>query len=245
MSIVLHQFAFSHFNEKARWALTYKNVPHERDTYLPGPHMPAIKKLTGGTQTPVLQRDGSYIAGSAEIIDSLENSHPQPALYPADSALRAEALEMQTHWDAVIGPAVRTVVFSSLVNNGNYLVAMFGGSKGLVKRLAYRATFPLAKPLIAKGNGVTDPENVRRSFIIAREALDQVAEQTQKTGFMVGAGFSVADLTAASLLAPIADVQHPDMCRPKPMPDDFAAIVAQFSDHPGVAWVNGTYEGFR
>lgn len=245
MSIVLHQFAFSHFNEKARWALTYKNVPHERDTYLPGPHMPAIKKLSGSTQTPVLQRGGSCIAGSAEIIDSLESSHPQPALYPSEPALRAEALELQAHWDAVIGPAVRTVVFSSLVNNGNYLVAMFGGSKGWLKRMAYRATFPLAKPLIAKGNGVTDPENVRKSFDISGDALDQVAERTQATGYMVGEHFSVADLTAASLLAPIADVQHPDMCRPKPMPDDFAAIIAQFSDHPGVAWVNATYERFR
>ena len=31
--ITLHQFLYSHFNEKARWALAFKGVPHERRSY--------------------------------------------------------------------------------------------------------------------------------------------------------------------------------------------------------------------
>lgn len=51
--IVLHQFAFSHFNEKARWALQYKGVDYKRESYLPSLHMPQIKKLSGQSYTPV------------------------------------------------------------------------------------------------------------------------------------------------------------------------------------------------
>ncbi|MEM9620549.1 MAG: glutathione S-transferase family protein [Pseudomonadota bacterium] len=245
MSLQLHQFAFSHFNEKARWALSFKQLDHERIDYLPGPHMRAIKQISGQTQTPVLQSGAHYIPGSADIIDYLEQTYPEPALYPQDPAAREAALQLQQHWDTEVGPAVRSVVFSSLVNNGNYLVSMFASSKGRLKQLAYRATLPLARPLIAKGNGVDDPANVRRCFVATQEALDDVVSATAGTGYMVGDSFSVADLTVAALLAPIADVAHPDMCRPKPMPADFAAIIGQFSDHPGVAWVNSIYARHR
>jgi hypothetical protein len=33
---VLFQFTYSHFNEKARWALDLKHVPHVRHSLLPG-----------------------------------------------------------------------------------------------------------------------------------------------------------------------------------------------------------------
>src|SRR6185503_21320125 len=39
---VLWQFRFSHFNEKARWALDWKRVPHTRSSLLPGWHFPQI-----------------------------------------------------------------------------------------------------------------------------------------------------------------------------------------------------------
>ena len=35
---LLLQFTFSHYNEKARWALDFKRVPHVRRSLIPGPH---------------------------------------------------------------------------------------------------------------------------------------------------------------------------------------------------------------
>ena len=51
----LFQFAFSHYNEKARWALDWKRVPHRRRSLLPGPHRPVVQRLTGQSQVPVLR----------------------------------------------------------------------------------------------------------------------------------------------------------------------------------------------
>ena len=94
MAVVLHQFNFSHFNDKARWALSYKGVEYTRETYLPGPHMPAIRKLSGQTSTPVLDWHGKVIAGSAAVIAHLELAAPSPALIPADERLAQQALAL-------------------------------------------------------------------------------------------------------------------------------------------------------
>ncbi|MEQ8861159.1 MAG: glutathione S-transferase N-terminal domain-containing protein [Pseudomonadales bacterium] len=245
MTLRLHQFAASHFNEKVRWALDFKGLAHERVSYLPGPHIPAIRRLSGQTQTPVLELDGRVISGSANIIDVLEERQPDPALYPGDAGLRGAALDLQGRFDETVGPAVRTVVFSELINDGAYLCRMFAGSKSWPKRLAYRAAFPLARGLIAKGNGVDRAENVTRCFAETALALDRVAEQVQNSGYLIGTGFSVADLTAAALLAPIADLAHPDMARPRPVPDAYAELVGQYRDHPAIAWVKRIYDLHR
>ncbi len=245
MNILLHQFEFSHFNDKARWALNFKNVEHERRSYLPGPHMPAIKKLAGSSQTPVLQIGDEIVAGSAGIIDRLETAYPDPALYPADPELRAEALELQAEFDKHVGPATRTVLFNELVNEGSYLCAMFARKASRPRQILYRATFPLARGLIAKGNGTTDPENVQRCTALVDSTLDSVYQRVANTGYMVGDCFSVADLTAAALLAPLANPQHPDMARPQPVPESVAKLLANYQNHPTIAWVGEMYERHR
>jgi glutathione S-transferase len=69
--IELLQFRHSPYNEKIRWALDLKRVPHRRRSLLPGPHMGVVKKLTGRTQTPVLvMADGTAINGSARHASS-------------------------------------------------------------------------------------------------------------------------------------------------------------------------------
>ncbi|MFT4570580.1 MAG: glutathione S-transferase [Hyphomicrobiaceae bacterium] len=245
MSITLHQFEMSHFNDKARWALAFKGLEHTRESYLPGPHMVLIRRLSGQVQTPVLVVDNDTIPGTAAIIDRLERDHPTPALYPSDPAERAEALAVQERFDNEVGPATRTVIFSELINEDAYLASMFGGSVSALKRSLYRASLPLAKPMIAKGNGTADPENVRRCLERTQVALDEIAERTVATGFMVGDSFSVADLTAAALMAPISNPTHPDMARPQPVPPSIQALVSNYADHPAVGWVNRMYAEHR
>jgi glutathione S-transferase len=79
----------------------------------------------------------------------------------------------------------------------------------------------------------------------ARWALDWVAKESAATGQLVGDRFTVADLTAASLLAPLVELDHPDMNRPRPAPDAVLAFYALFADHPGTAWVRDQYRRHR
>lgn len=244
MAVILHQFPYSHFNEKARWALAYKGVDCTRQGYLPGPHMPQIKKLSGQSQTPVLDWHGDIVAGSAAIIDRLESEIADNPLYPSDPELKTKVLSKQSELDAELGPATRTVLFSAMIGEGGYLTSMFSTGKPLPVRWFYRATFPLAKGLIAKGNGV-NPENIAHCREVTAKMLDQIDEDTKETGYLVGESFTVADLTAAALCAPLANPTHVDMARPQPVPESIQAILDEYKNHPAIAWVNRMYELHR
>lgn len=243
-SLVLHQFFASHFNEKARWTLDYKHLPHDRVSYLPGPHMPSIKKLTGGSvsTTPVLAADDTITQGSSGIIAYLEQHYPEQPLIPANSDA---ALNWQSRLDEELGPAVRTVVFSALVEEPGHLAATFSGNKPLLKRAAYRAMLPLVLPVIKKANGVDSEENIKRCFDLTAKYLNEIAREVNDTGYLVGDSFTVADLSAAALLAPLAQVDYPDMRRPEPIPERLKTLTASYDNHPAIHWVRKMYTEHR
>ncbi len=243
--LILHQFVASHFNEKVRWALDYKAVPHERLSYLPGPHRVPIKALSGGpVTTPLLQHDEGTISGSASIIDWLEGRFPTPALYPVDAAQRKAALAWQERFDEVVGPATRTAVFSVFIHEPAHLVATFAAGKPWLKRVGYRALLPLAMPLIKKGNGVY-PDNIEKSLMLVQDTLDEVAGVIKPCGYVVGESFTIADLVTASLLAPLAEIDHPDMKRAQPVPAGLTSLVSRWRDHAAIRWVQKMYSQHR
>ena len=162
--LVLHQFLYSHFNEKARWALDFKGVPHQRRPYLPGPHRPAMQKLSGQGQTPVLTIGAEVISGSARIIDSLETRYPEPALYPVDPSARTEALALQKRFDEEVGPAVRTALFSVLIDEGGYLTRMFARDASAPVRMLYRGNLPTGAGYDREGQRRNGPG--QRSMVI-------------------------------------------------------------------------------
>lgn len=244
-TVVLHQFASSHYNEKARWGLDWKGVVHRRETYLPGPHAPQMKRLSGQNATPVLCLDGAVIAGSAAILDALEQRFPERPLYPVDPALRERALAIQRDFDAEVGVAARTAAFSVLLEEPDYLCATFAGHRSWPVRALYRATLPALAALIAKANGVTDAVAVERAFERTQRALDFVAREVGPSGYLVGDAFSVADLCCASLLAVLVDPPHPDMSHPQPVPARIEAFLARFAQHPAAAWVLEQYARHR
>src|SRR5207244_470877 len=122
---VLWQFTYSHFNEKARWALDFKGVPHVRRSLLPGPHAVKIRRMTGQSAVPVLELDGRAIHDSSRIIAALEEAYPDPPLYPRDQADRRRAIELEDFLDDELGPHIRRYAFYLLLPFPDTVVAMF------------------------------------------------------------------------------------------------------------------------
>lgn len=243
--LVLHQFRASHFNDKARWALAHKGLPHRRISYLPGPHQVPIRKLSGQTSTPVLVMAGNVFAGSAQIIDALEGAFPDNPLYPADARLRAEALAIQSRFDAQVGPATRTAAFTVFVRELSYVSRLFAHGEPALKQNLYRAALPLVRPLMAKANGVADANNVREAFDTVAATLDWIATSVRDRSVLVGESFSVADLTVAALMSPLVALDHPDMAPPPPLPPRLEQFYARWRDHPGLEWVRTQYRLHR
>jgi glutathione S-transferase len=242
----LFQFRFSHYNEKVRWALDYKGLPHRRTDLLPGPHRGVVRRLTGASQTPVLRMNSEYVAGSAEIIERLELIFAEaPSLYPTDPQARARALELARHFDFVVGPAARIVVFVAMLPTPDYVARMFAQDQPASRRALYRAVFPFAKGLIRRANGIDGAEAIAEAERLLAQNMDSLAKLTYKSRYLAGGAFSIADLTAAALLAPLIDPPHPDMQKPRPLPARLAELTAKCQDHPAGRWVLDIYERHR
>lgn len=244
-SVVLHQFAYSHFNEKARWALDWKGVPHVRRTHLPGPHAPAMLRLSGQTATPVLVIDGQAVAGSARILSVLEERFPERPLLPEDPALRQRILAFEERFDREVGPAARTVLFSELIREPGYVCRVFAGHRSLPVRALYRAAFPVTGPIMARSNGVADAGSIERAFAVVDRTLEEVARAVGGGGGLFGSAFTQGDLVCAALLGVLHDPEHPDMKRPEPMPERVASLLARYAPHPAMQWVAEQYRKHR
>ena len=245
MDVELLQFHYSPYNEKARWALDLKRLPHRRRALMPGPHMGAVRRHTGQTATPAVRFDEHWVAGSANILQELERRVPEPPLFPVDAALRAEALRIERWFDEDIGPRTRRAVLATVIEHGGYVARLFGQDKGPIVRGLYTLIFPLARARIAAGNGLTGPEAVADGWQAMREAMAFVAERTAATGYLVGDRFGVADLTAASFLATAADPPGSPMERPKPRPASLQRWLDAWQDEPAVAWTRTIYARHR
>lgn len=244
--LTLLQFRYSHYNEKARWALDWKRLPHRRVSLLPGPHVPKIRRLTGGaTTTPVLLVGDRVVAGSAAILEEIERLAPEPALVPHDPELRRRALEIQSHFDAEVGTRTRRALFAVMLDDHDYFCRVFSQHRSGPVRALYRAFFPLAAPVVRRGVGLGAPGAAEEALEGVGAALDLVAKETAATGHLVGDRFTIADLTAASLLAVLVELDHPDMDRPRPAPPALARFYTRFEQHPGIAWVREQYRLHR
>jgi len=241
---VLWQFTHSHFNEKARWALDFKHIRHERRSLLPGPHLLKIKRMTGQTAVPVLILNGRTIFDSSRIIEALEQSHSALPLYPADPAERARALELENFLDEELGPYDRRWMFHVTLDYPAYVAELFACDASPPARLAYRVAFPALVPLLKRAMDITPATaEIARQKTLA--ALDRIERELQPSGYLVGDRFTVADLTAAALCAPLLMPPEFPYPRPASSPEPVEQMMASVAGHPAMRWVADIYSRHR
>jgi glutathione S-transferase len=85
-------------------------------------------------------------------------------------------------------------------------------------------------------------EGAARSRVKLAEALDRLTGELQPSGYLVGSGFTIADLTASALLFPLvwpAELQYD-----YPAPPD-SPFMRSFATHPALDWIRGIYSRHR
>ena len=203
-----------------------------------------IMRLSGQRAVPVVRIDGRVISGSASIVDWLEHAHPNPALYPEDSAQRREALELQRWLDDEVGPAARRALFFDLLADGGYAARCFTVDRGGVVPAVFRTLFPVTRIIMERDMQI-DAAGAERGREVMRQALDLVADRGARTGFLVGERFSVADLTAAALLSVVRFPAESPVLLPEPRPEGVRRWLARWAALPGTEWVADTYRRHR
>jgi glutathione S-transferase len=245
VSIVLWHIELSHYSEKARWALDYKGIPHERRVPMPGLHGIRALVLTRGAQRrlPVLELDGRRIGDSTAIIAALEEHTPEPPLYPADPALRARALDLEEWFDEQLAPSLRRYVWHHTLPDSDAVVAAVFTRPQPVRERLLRVIAPLVRPAVRRDYDVSEETAVRaRAEVVA--AMDHLESELLPSGYLVGDGFTVADLTAAALFTPLlAPPQRP--YAPETVAGPVLELREELSARPGSEWVMEMYARHR
>ena len=237
---ILWQYAFSNFNEKARWALDHKGVAHVRRSLLPGSPR-QIQFMIRGT-LPVLELDGERIMDSSAIIAALEERFDGPSLYPADAEARRQALELEDFFDEHAGHEVRRVFFWEARDDVALMTAVMSADQPRWAKLFLRAGFPIGWQVMKRRYRFYE-EDAAGAHDAIRVALDRIEDEREGREYLVGDSFTVADLTAAALLYPLAlplpefPYRLPEI-PPTPNLDELRA-------HPAVGWIRDTWRARR
>lgn len=192
---------------------------------------------------PVLDLEGERLVDSTRIIQELERRHPEPPLYPTDPGERGRALELEDYFDERVGHEVRRALFFEQRGNLEYLSAFLTTGRGPATRRLYKVlmSVPGSTSYAVRRYRFYAPDAERAERNIA-DALDRIVSEQGPEGYLVGSRFMVADLTAASLLYPLAWPAELQYEYPPP-PD--SRLLRTFDKHPGVEWVREMYRRHR
>jgi len=245
---VLYVFAISHYCERARWALDFLGIEYELRHLAPGSHVQAAKKLGApGSSLPILTSSDGVVQGSAAIIDWADSAVAEPArrLGP-DPAQRNECLEIEARLGDVAGVHVRRYYYSeALVDHPDTVRPIFTQDLEPAERQSVEENWGVVRQLMM---GAMDlgPEQRLESRRIVENELDWFdGLLADGRGFLLGDRFSRADITAASLLAPLAlPKEHPTYGILE-VPPLARADLASWAERPTLAWVREMYRGYR
>lgn len=240
---VLWQLRFSHFNEKARWALDYKRVPHRRRSLAPGLHTRRSKQLGGRGTTPVLVIDDEVIGDTTEIVARLEKRNPDPPLYPDTETERKAALDLEEHFDIELGPGLRSAIFHAILPDRRVTVALTTQGLAPVHRIVFNATYPMVRRAVDRGIQADDAtaERGRQQTVAALDLIEAELEGD----YLVGNRFSVADLTAAALLCPLVAPPQFAYQWPAAWPDEWEQFRRSLADRRAYRWVEEMFSRHR
>lgn len=241
---VLWQLRLSHYNEKARWALDHKRVPHVRRTALPAFHVATAMRLNRQQTMPILIIDGRTVGDSEEIVEVLEKRNPEPALYPDDVAERGRALELERFLDTELGPHVRRIyLFHMLAERPTELRDVYTIPAGRLATATYDAMFGATKSAMRRTMNI-EPDAVERSGARVVAALERIEDELGGGEYLVGSRFGIADLTAASLLFPVLRPAEYQYAYPPTSPG-LEAFREDLANRPAFAWLQGIWRRHR
>jgi len=221
--------AFSHYVEKARWALERFAVPYDDQRVLPFFHFAAVYRVHGGKQgradrassrfsTPVLRTDdGRLFCDSADILHYVSDRFaPAGAeLYPTP-----EVAELEQYLHDEFGPHTRRAAYGLFFDQPHLLHAVAEHNVDRVQAGLFKTAYPLVKRGLQKALGV-DPKRVQRSIDKTWRELEVISERlSDGRPYLLGDRFTAADLAFASLAAPAV------------VPPEYSAWLPPLADFP-------------
>ncbi|MCB9749727.1 MAG: glutathione S-transferase [Myxococcales bacterium] len=195
---------FSHYCEKARWALERCGVEFEEDGHPPLLHWIAVRRAGGRRTVPILVTPGGpTLCESADIVRWADRQAPAGrGLYPRERAARTDIDALIEIFDNKLGPATRRWGYGQLLGRPGDMRRLLTRD---VPRLEARAASLGVRPIssVIRRAMRIDAAGVQRSLARIESVFSLVGERlADGRPFLTGDAFTAADLTFASLAAP-------------------------------------------
>lgn len=241
----LYVFAISHYCEKARWALDYLGVEYEIKYLAPGLHAERMMSLgAGDTSLPALVYDGSLIQGSSDIISWAESAPNNGRTldcepYPLISDITSRV-------DDVLGVHVRRMYYSeALVEHPETVLPIFADYLGDEEAALLREIWELVVAAMTEKMDL-GAEQWRESRDIVLQQLDWFDRLLgDGRDYLLGDTFTRVDLSAASILAPLAIApEHPTYGNLQ-VPPRIGQDVVEWQSRPTSQFVARVYRRHR
>jgi glutathione S-transferase len=224
-------FPPSHFCERARWALDNAGIAYSEARWAVGVHLPLIKRLAPASTLPILDVGGTVIQGSDRILDWTR-------LAGADEAV-------ETRFEQQIAPLVRQYLYATLLadRRSGVLSSLLDGVPRW-QRVACRTLWPITRRMMAASMAAhPEIEPVLKGRLDAE--FTWFEQRLGSAPYLGGESFGRADLTAASLLSPLAMPAHGPSFRHVRLRAHVAATLADWRQRPALRWVSRVYEQHR
>lgn len=201
----LYQFPLSHFCEKARWLLDYKELDYVAHNLIPGVHRAFAQLKTGQNRLPILRDHNRWVADSTEIALYLDETYPEHALLRPQGPQRDLTLEINALATELGGHVRRWGLAHTLSESEESLEIMIG-EKGYLRQFE-KYSKPIMKALLSKSYQL-DADKVAES----KQHIDRIVEQLNQRlidhhgRYFVGERLGLADIAVCSMLAPLLEI---------------------------------------
>lgn len=222
---------FSHYCDKARWALDHAGVAFEESAYLPLLHAGPSLLAGGKRSVPVLVTSEGTLPDSTDILRWADARAPKGrGLFGDTAAEGREIADLEDLFDIKLGPDTRRWIYHYILPHRDLILKLTRDDRvPSWQNAALSVGFPVARAVMKKAMNIT-PAGAERSEARVDAAFDRVGDML-KDGrpFLVGSRFSAADLTFAALSGPIL------------LPPEYGAALPPIDDLPreAVAKIRG------
>ncbi|MEB3766574.1 glutathione S-transferase [Acinetobacter sp. MD2] len=200
---ILYQFPLSHFCEKARWLLDYKELDYVAQNLTPGWHQAFARLKTGQPNLPILKDQQHWIANSTPIAEYLDLHYPEYLLLGASTSVRSQILAIDTQCNA-LGVLIHQWLLSEAWQQDQAMdIAL--GETGYLRKFS-RYSKPLFKTILSKGFDLNIERKQQLKEQIQNAVLQLNDHYPTAASFMVGQRLSLADIAVCSMLAPLLNI---------------------------------------
>lgn len=196
MNARLYVIPASHPSIAVQLMLEHKGIEYKRTDLLPVISKGVLRAVGfPGITVPALKIDGDKVQGSRQIARELDRLRPEPPLFPADPAKRAEVEEAERFGDEELQHPIRQILWWGMKKDRAPLRSYSEGARiGMPIGLAVKTAAPIVA-LSARFNEAGD-ENTREALAALPALLDRVDAWVQ-SGVLGGDLPNAADFQIA------------------------------------------------